>query len=48
VAHVVRRFEFEPYETTVDNICVFRDLGIGCPEKGLFDVKAKVKSIREK
>ncbi|KAJ5098746.1 hypothetical protein N7532_005747 [Penicillium argentinense] len=48
VAHVVRRFEFEPYETTVDNIRVFRDLGIGCPEKGLFDVKAKVKAIRKK
>lgn len=44
----MRRFEFTPYETTVDNISVYRELGVGYPKQGHFDVKAKVEAIVEK
>lgn len=44
----MRRFEFAPYETTIDNISVYRELGVGYPKKGFFDVKARVVGIVEK
>jgi hypothetical protein len=47
LAHIARRIDFALYETTTDNICVYRDLGIGCPEVGLFGVKATVKGLVE-
>ncbi|KAJ6139929.1 hypothetical protein N7471_006415 [Penicillium samsonianum] len=47
LAHIARRFEFALYETTIDNICVYRDMGIGCPEVGLFGVKATVEGLVE-
>lgn len=44
----MRRFEFAPFETTVDNISVYRELGVGYPKKGVFDVRARVEAIVEK
>lgn len=48
LAHIVRRFDFVLYETTVDNIAVYRELGIGYPKEGCFSVKVKVSAIVEK
>lgn len=47
LAHISRRVNFALYETTTDNICVYRDMGIGCPEVGLFGVKATVEGLVE-
>ena len=47
LAHIARRFDFELYETTTDNICVYRDMGIGCPKIGLFGVRATVVGLVE-
>jgi hypothetical protein len=47
IAHIARRIDFELYETTVDNITVYRELGIGCPKVGLLGVKAIVSGIVE-
>lgn len=47
LAHIARRVNFALYETTTDNICVYRDMGIGCPEVGLFGVKATVEGLVE-
>ncbi|KAJ5558222.1 hypothetical protein N7535_008437 [Penicillium sp. DV-2018c] len=47
IAHIARRIDFELYETTADNICVYRDLGIGCPKEGLFGVRARVTGLVE-
>ncbi|KAJ5121288.1 uncharacterized protein N7515_009249 [Penicillium bovifimosum] len=47
IAHIARRIDFELYETTTDNICVYRDLGIGCPKEGLFGVRVTVKGLVE-
>ncbi|KOS41655.1 hypothetical protein ACN38_g7501 [Penicillium nordicum] len=47
LAHIARRVNFALYETTTDNICVYRDMGIGCPEIGLFGVKATVEGLVE-
>ncbi|KAJ5312793.1 hypothetical protein N7508_003623 [Penicillium antarcticum] len=48
LAHIARRIDFELYETTVDNITVYRELGIGCPKTGLLGVRAIVTGILEK
>ncbi|KAJ5757735.1 uncharacterized protein N7511_006429 [Penicillium nucicola] len=45
LAHIARRIDFELYETTVDNITVYRELGIGCPKTGLLGVRATVSGI---
>lgn len=45
IAHIARRIDFALYETTPENIRVYRDLGIGCPKVGLFGVRATVESI---
>ncbi|KAJ5342350.1 hypothetical protein N7541_011474 [Penicillium brevicompactum] len=45
IAHIVRRIDFALYETTVENISVYRDKAIGCPKVGLFGVRATVTSI---
>ncbi|KAJ5213267.1 hypothetical protein N7449_000436 [Penicillium cf. viridicatum] len=47
LAHIARRVNFALYETTTDNIRVYRDMGIGCPEVGLFGVKATVEGLVE-
>lgn len=47
IAHIVRRINFSLYETTIENISVYRDKAIGCPKVGLFDVRATVSSIIE-
>lgn len=48
LAHIMRRFDFVLYETTIDNIAVYRELGIGYPKEGCFNVKAKVEAIVKK
>ncbi|KAJ5677809.1 Cytochrome P450 [Penicillium maclennaniae] len=48
LAHIIRRFDFVLHETTMDNIAVYRELGIAYPKKGCFSVKAKVAAIIEK
>lgn len=48
LAHIMRRFEFAPFETTLDNICVYRELGVGYPKRGSFDVRARVVGVIEK
>ncbi|KAJ5091969.1 hypothetical protein NUU61_006839 [Penicillium alfredii] len=45
LAHIVRRFDFALYETTVDNISVYRNLGVGYPKNGNFNVRATVEAI---
>ncbi|CAI7611117.1 unnamed protein product [Penicillium glandicola] len=45
LAHIARRVDFKLYGTTTDNICVYRDMGIGCPEVGLFGVRATVEGL---
>jgi len=47
LAHITRRFDFV-LETTIENIAVYRELGIGYPKQGCFNVKAKVSAIVEK
>ncbi|KAJ5491962.1 Cytochrome P450 [Penicillium expansum] len=47
LAHIARRVDFALHETTTDNICVYRDMGIGCPKVGLFGVKATVAGLVE-
>ncbi|KAJ6184876.1 hypothetical protein N7519_006177 [Penicillium mononematosum] len=47
LAHIARRIDFALYETTTDNICVYRDMGTGCPEVGLFGVRATVEGLVE-
>ncbi|CAG8196161.1 unnamed protein product [Penicillium salamii] len=47
LAHIARRIDFTLYETTVENITVYRDKAIGCPEVGLFNVRATVSGIVE-
>ncbi|OQE44489.1 hypothetical protein PENCOP_c002G01106 [Penicillium coprophilum] len=45
LAHIARRIDFALHQTTADNICVYRDMGIGCPEVGLFGVRATVEGL---
>ena len=45
IAHIVRRFEFSPHETTVEDLAVYREQGVGLPKDGYFDVKATVTAI---
>lgn len=45
LAAIVRRFDFELFETTSKNIKIHRELGIGQPENGEFTVKVKVTKV---
>ncbi len=45
IASFVRRFDMELYETTVDNIRIDRELGIGHPKEGKFSVRARVTNV---
>lgn len=47
LAHIVRRFEFEPHETTPEHLIVRRELGVGYSMDMKFDVMAKVVGIVE-
>jgi hypothetical protein len=47
LAHIVRRFDFEPCETTVEDLVVYREQGVGLPKSGYFSVKATVTRIVE-
>ncbi|KAJ5160262.1 Benzoate 4-monooxygenase cytochrome P450 [Penicillium canariense] len=47
LAHIVRRFDFMPFETTVDDLAVYREQGVGLPKSGSFSVKAIVAGIAE-
>jgi hypothetical protein len=47
LAHMVRRFDFAPFETTVDNLAVYREQGVGLPKSGYFGVKAIITGIME-
>lgn len=42
MAHIVRRFDMELYETTAESIKMYRDLGLGYPKEGVFKVMVKV------
>lgn len=45
IACFIRRFDMELDETTMDNIRVDRELGIGYPKEGEFSVRAKVTNV---
>lgn len=45
IASFVRRFDMELYGTTMDNIRIYRELGIGQPKEGDFSVRAKITNI---
>jgi len=47
IACLVRRFDMELYETTIDSVSIGRDLGIGQPDKGEFAVRVKVTRVLE-
>ncbi|KAJ5713013.1 Benzoate 4-monooxygenase cytochrome P450 [Penicillium malachiteum] len=47
LAHIVRRFEFTPHETTPEDLAVRRSMGVGVSMDCKFDVKAKVVGIVE-
>ncbi|CEJ58848.1 Putative Benzoate 4-monooxygenase cytochrome P450 [Penicillium brasilianum] len=47
LAHIVRRFDFAPFETTAEDLAVYREQGVGLPKRGYFGVKAIVTSIVE-
>ena len=45
IASFVRRFDMELYGTTMDNIRIYRELGIGQPKEGDFAVRARITNI---
>ncbi|KAJ5689940.1 hypothetical protein N7462_004332 [Penicillium macrosclerotiorum] len=45
LAHIVRRFDMAPYETTTADLKMYRELGVAMPKTGYFDVKATVEAI---
>lgn len=45
IASFVRRFDMELYETTMENIRIYRELGIGQPKEGDFSVRAKITNV---
>ena len=47
LAHIMRRFEFVPHETTDEDLMVYRERGVGLPKNGYFDVKARITAILE-
>lgn len=47
LAHIVRRFDFVPFETTVEDLAVYREQGVGLPKSGYFEVKAIISGIVE-
>lgn len=47
LAHIVRRFDLNPHETTAEHLIVRRELGVGYSMDMKFDVMAKVVGIVE-
>lgn len=47
LAHIVRRFELKPHETTAEHLIVRRELGVGYSLDMKFDIMAKVVGIIE-
>nr|AAS89997.1 CypA [Aspergillus flavus] len=47
IATVARRFDLVPYQTTVEQLQMKRDLGFAAPEKGPFTVRAKVTGLAD-
>lgn len=45
IASLVRRFELELCETTIDNIRAVREIGLGQPKEGDYSVRAKVINV---
>ncbi|MCJ1345383.1 hypothetical protein MMC31_003590 [Peltigera leucophlebia] len=45
IASLLRRFDLELFETTIENIRVAREFGIGFPKKGNFSVRAKFTKV---
>lgn len=42
MAHIVRRFDMELYETTAESIKIYLGLGLRYPREGVFKVVVKV------
>lgn len=47
ISSFARNFDMELYETSFENIRVFRDQGLPYPEKGHWNIKAKVTRVIE-
>ena len=45
IASFVHRFDMEIWETTMDDIRIGRELGIGVPKEGEFSVRAKITNV---
>lgn len=45
IAHVFRRYEFELYDTTVDDVRLVRDRFFGAPKDGSKGVRVLVKGL---
>ncbi|OKP12635.1 Trichodiene oxygenase [Penicillium subrubescens] len=43
----IRRFDFAPFETTAEDLAVYREQGVGLPKSGYFGVKAIVTNIMQ-
>jgi hypothetical protein len=47
IAHIVRRFDFELFETTPEDVHMTREWVLGVPESGSLKIRAKVTNILE-
>lgn len=48
LASLVRRFDMELFETTLENVHTVRELAVGFPKEGDFSVRAKfIKVVQE-
>lgn len=45
LASIIRRFEIELQNPRPQDICIEREMGIGQPDKGDFEVRAKITKI---
>ncbi|MCJ1349230.1 hypothetical protein MMC31_007466 [Peltigera leucophlebia] len=45
IASLVRRFDMELFETTIENIRTVREFGVGYPKEGNFSVRAKFTKV---
>lgn len=47
IARLARRFDMDSFQTTEENINVYRDQILPFPERGNFSIQATVKSLVE-
>lgn len=47
IAYFVRRFDMELHETTVEDLKIVRDFGLGFTRKGEVEVSVKVTNMLE-